>query len=374
MMPAHDAIVRAEGAASPDPGPNSALLTDGSDDYELKLEIAGDLIGEREAASGRQFDPLYREILQGEIAASRSIENLEAALQKGEPVLLPGDSNRELVYTPVAPCRILDTRFAGGPIATNTRRAFQVAGSVGFPGQGGNPGGCGVPFGPATTAFINIVAVNSSGSGNLRAFAYPQPTPFAASLNYGVIPGLNAIANGLAVPICDPSSGPCAFDLYIYSAAASTNVVVDVVGYHTAFNTDVISRGYSSFTIVNETSSPVSERNALTNILAPRRGGFLVDFSFNCASFDGTTNTRWNISPRFDGALIGGNAIPLFFPHGGAGDPIGDSGSVTFFRAANAGSHRVSWTASRSAGNGSLDCDIWVSSEWVPYNNNGVFP
>jgi len=53
-----------------------------------------------------------------------------------------GDTAADLVYTPVTPCRILDTRLAGGPLAADTPRSFSVtAANLGF--QGGNASGCG---------------------------------------------------------------------------------------------------------------------------------------------------------------------------------------------------------------------------------------
>ena len=66
--------------------------------------------------------------------------------------------------------------------------------------------------------------------GNLRAFAYPEPKPFASTLNYGIIPGLNAISNATVIPICDTDVNTCSYDLSIY-VYKTTDVVVDVLGY-----------------------------------------------------------------------------------------------------------------------------------------------
>ena len=45
-----------------------------------------------------------------------------------------GASAADLVYTPVAPCRIIDTRSAGagGPIVPLVQRNFLVSGTTGF--------------------------------------------------------------------------------------------------------------------------------------------------------------------------------------------------------------------------------------------------
>src|SRR5689334_11700721 len=53
-----------------------------------------------------------------------------------------GDSNSDLIFVPVPPCRIIDTRLAGGPIAANSTRSFKVNGVDAFQAQGGKDGGC----------------------------------------------------------------------------------------------------------------------------------------------------------------------------------------------------------------------------------------
>ena len=129
-----------------------------------------------------------------------------------------------LSYASVPPCRIIDTRISqggSGPIQGGTQRNFSVAGL------------CDVPSGQAKAVMINISAVNTIGMGNLRAFAYPQPVPFAALLNYGIIPGLNAISNAAIIPICDTDVYSCPLDLSIW-VSTTTDVVVDVMGYFAA--------------------------------------------------------------------------------------------------------------------------------------------
>ena len=45
------------------------------------------------------------------------------------------------LYTPITPCRIVDTRKAGGAIGAETR-TYYVAGTFGFAPAGGTSGGC----------------------------------------------------------------------------------------------------------------------------------------------------------------------------------------------------------------------------------------
>ena len=94
-----------------------------------------------------------------------------------------GDTRAQLVYTPVVPCRVLDTRAAGGNLAPGIPRDFRVTG-VDLSSQGGDVAGCNVPQGRATAVLVNLVSVNATGAGNLRAWAYPRrrwPRPAPAS-------------------------------------------------------------------------------------------------------------------------------------------------------------------------------------------------
>ena len=146
-----------------------------------------------------------------------------------------------LVYTPIQPCRIVDTRAGSGlqgdgtgPLAAGTPVAYQVAGL------------CGVPTPAAKAAVLNFVAVSPQGPGHLVAWPwdlFQVSPPHASVLNYAAVPGLN-IANGLVMKICDTgtaSGGICAKDLFVMPAASATHLVIDVVGYFTALSAPTVS-------------------------------------------------------------------------------------------------------------------------------------
>ena len=213
-------------------------------DATPKRDLAESLVARREAALHRTFDPAYRLRLV-EALSSLPSARLEALESQGEAAPLPnilGDSSADLVYTPVVPCRALDTRNVGGPIAAGEARNFLVAaGSGSLAGQGGSALGCGIPLGRATVVMINLTAEGATGSGNLRAWAVanPQtPQPFAATVNFGPVGGLRGIGNEVAVWICDPATDDCsAGDMRLQANLASTDVVGDVVGYFSRFTT-----------------------------------------------------------------------------------------------------------------------------------------
>ena len=82
-----------------------------------------------------------------------------------------GESFRDLVYTPVTPCRIVDTRAAvAGALAGGVVRLFDADGSS-FTAQGGGSTGCGIPLGVAQAVTMTIVAVLPAGPGHLTAWA-----------------------------------------------------------------------------------------------------------------------------------------------------------------------------------------------------------
>jgi hypothetical protein len=136
-----------------------------------------------------------------------------------------GALTNDLVYTPIAPCRILDTRStAAGAIAGNSTRNFVAIASSSFTGQGGSATNCGTSSLSATAVAINLTAVTPSGAGFATAYPFGTAQPVAASVNYtaGAI-----VNNALIVQIPNPLSS---FDFTVYTFAQS-HYVADIVGY-----------------------------------------------------------------------------------------------------------------------------------------------
>jgi hypothetical protein len=193
--------------------------------------LAESIIAREEAAVRRTFAPSFRAQAKG-ILASLSPAALEArAPQSGIGIKAPGNTQSDLVYVPIAPCRIINTLSAGGTMAAGSTRSFLVAASN-LSSQGGSSTGCGVPFGPATAAVINFVAVNPAGAGDLRQTPFGTPVPLASFLNY-VNSGIanDNTANGSVVTMCDPAAVSCASDFTVQVDASATDLVADVQGY-----------------------------------------------------------------------------------------------------------------------------------------------
>ena len=131
----------------------------------------------------------------------------------------------DLVYTPIAPCRIIDTRSAAaGAIAANSTRNFIAINASNFTSQGGSATNCGTLGLAATAVAINLTAVTPSGGGYATAYPYGTTQPVAASINYASGAVVN---NALIVQIPNPLAS---FDFTIYTFRQS-HYVADIVGY-----------------------------------------------------------------------------------------------------------------------------------------------
>ena len=126
-----------------------------------------------------------------------------------------------LRYTPVATCRVVDTRnangqFGGPPISGGTFRTFPLA-----------LGGCHLPLG--TTAYsLNVTVVpHTSNLHFLTVWPSGQPQPEVSTLNS--VDGRTK-ANAAIVP-----SGDSGAAVNVY-ASDTTDVILDVSGYFTPVN------------------------------------------------------------------------------------------------------------------------------------------
>lgn len=159
-----------------------------------------------------------------------------------------GSTTGDLVFTPVTPCRIVDTRVAGGPIAANSSRAFlglAVSAGANFTSQGGSGTNCNVAAVGASAIMINVTAVAPSGAGFATVYKSGESRPLAASVNYTV----GAIVNN-SVIVGVPN--PLAITDFVVYTFAQSDYVVDIVGYFSppqATNLQCTQTSLQSFTI-----------------------------------------------------------------------------------------------------------------------------
>lgn len=128
----------------------------------------------------------------------------------------------ELLFVPIDPCRIIDTREGGGALVGDVVRSFFITGTTGFVPQGGKSGGCGIPAGAKSITF-SITSTNTVRDGRVVTFPTGSTTPNSTTLTYH---------SGEK----DTSSGTVKLGtngkMSVRNFGATTDLVVDVAGYY----------------------------------------------------------------------------------------------------------------------------------------------
>jgi hypothetical protein len=146
----------------------------------------------------------------------------------------------DLVFITVNPCVIFDTRpvFGGtGAFAAEEQRSLNITGSTAdFEAQGGTPGGCGVPAWSggqpvARAIFINYIAIDPQGGGQMKAWAGDKTEPAQGALvNYQALtPPMNN-SNAVVTELRQDSEG---LDIKVRARSAGTHIRGVIIGYFT---------------------------------------------------------------------------------------------------------------------------------------------
>lgn len=134
-----------------------------------------------------------------------------------------GTYNSDLVFTPIVPCRIVDTRVAGGVITGKTSRVFQGWAAT-YAAQGGSATNCGLPQSTDVAALaVNLVVVGPAAEGWIAAWPSNTTMPLASNLNYKAG---DVLANSAILKI---NQGTSEWSLHTTS---TTHFVADVTGYY----------------------------------------------------------------------------------------------------------------------------------------------
>lgn len=141
-------------------------------------------------------------------------------------LLAIGSLDRDLSFTPLQPCRIVDTRnTVAGKIPAGGSRNFLGINASTYASQGGSDTDCGTLGLNATALALNVTSVSHEGTGHAIVYPYGTAIPTSASLNYSST--TVAQNNGIIARIPNPLG---AFDFTIWTAQRS-HFVVDIVGY-----------------------------------------------------------------------------------------------------------------------------------------------
>ena len=158
------------------------------------------------------------------ILRAESYEEVKAILGDGMETL--GDTERDLVFSPVNPCWAVDTRRGGGGFISNgTVRNYNVHGNLAA--QGGS--NCPAPRGEPRAALLNVIAVNPNGKGNLNVvpFGVDPRTQGALSVNFNVTAGTNLANTGIIKTAYLRAS-----DISLSANFSGCHAVIIVMGYY----------------------------------------------------------------------------------------------------------------------------------------------
>ncbi|MBL8312052.1 MAG: hypothetical protein JNL19_16645 [Burkholderiales bacterium] len=193
-----------------------------------------------------------------------------------------GNADKELVYTPMPPCRIVDTRVAGGIIAAGTQRDIDVTAVSSYSFQGGDASNCN-GFGTAgsfAAVALNFTVINPNASGTLKAWAFFATEPTDAVAMHFAAGEVRSNSNIIKI-----DQGASANELSV-KPSATTHLTVDVVGYFKAATLPATP----TLQCVNttETNDTVAAGGTM-NTLAPACPAGTVQTATNC------TTTSWQM-------------------------------------------------------------------------------
>lgn len=227
------------------------------------------------ASTAITFDEMNRVLVPGG-SAPRSGSSQLTMDASGKPRLAAkvlGDADRDLVFVPVTPCRILDTRVAGGQITGGTSRGFDITAVSDYSFQGGNNSNCGGvgAAGSFAAAAINFTVVFPASAGYITAFPFGAVQPVSTSMDFDG-GGLRSTTS-----IVRLDQGASANEMTVYSHA-TTHLVADIVGYY-------INPGPLVFECVDTADTTVNvAAGATANAVAPACAAGYTQTSTNCES------------------------------------------------------------------------------------------
>jgi hypothetical protein len=265
----------------------------------------------REALAGMRADRLLAASLapslDGLLAVMKSAESASSVVLAKPVGKVLGDVGADVVYTPVTPCRIVDTRSgAGGTLLANDTRHWLAANPSGtFVAQGGSATNCGIGVKPAAVLVNLTVANTQSGPAFLVGYPFNQARPNAASLNW--VAAGTQLANAIILPLC--TGGGCTSDWSLY-ASSGTELIVDVMGYFAkptgGFVTESCGPG-KAIRKVNADGSVVCESAGMSSLYQPPTKPWVLDLaglgSGYCCNVGGFTDgPNAYLVPLSDGA------------------------------------------------------------------------
>jgi hypothetical protein len=196
----------------------------------LRSNAGIDAVQLRSMLTGLRADHLLAASLAGNLEGLRNV--IASALVSDaavNPSLLQtkvlGDTGGDLVYTPITPCRIVDTVSVGGAIPALTTRSFKGTTATNFTAQGGSATNCAIPLNAAGLQ-TTVTVVSPTQAGYLLVYPFNAPQPTAFTMIYQP----NLIASTAATVLLTKGQAN-EFTAFLEKTAF---LQVDVVGYFKA--------------------------------------------------------------------------------------------------------------------------------------------
>ena len=156
-------------------------------------------------------------------ATNEQLLAIDLANSSEDVLEILGDVDKDLVYTPVTPCKILDTRYGGGGVIySGQTRNYYVHGNLAA--QGGTT--CIAPQGEPRAVHISMAAVTPDSQGNIKAFPYGASGTAGLTVNFAPI-GTNLNNAGTV-----QTAYNVGYDIGVKSSYAATHVTMQVLGYY----------------------------------------------------------------------------------------------------------------------------------------------
>lgn len=161
--------------------------------------------------------------------ASAALATVVLAASTHNAHALLGDAAADLVFVPIAPCRIFDSSVAGGPLVAGTPRGVDVTAVSNYASQGGEAGDCSGMGAAGSFAAIaaTVTVVNPNASGTLKAWPFGGVEPTAITMAFAA----GEVRSSFGTFKLD--QGAAANELTV-QASATTHLTIDVTGYYTA--------------------------------------------------------------------------------------------------------------------------------------------
>jgi len=227
-----------------------------------------------------------------QIAQANTWDGVIAAQLGTTPDAL-GSVTSDLVFTPLTPCRVLDTRLGDppyhGPYSVGDNISFAVTDPINSAGKNqGGAANCGFPYLSGTGVALNITAVPVGASGDLRIFPVGGTPPSASIINFQS--GIN-IANAANVAIAYGAGGN---DVTInVEFGSNVYIVVDILGYFAP----PVATAVQTTRVATSGTAPANTSNWIINSPACPAGYSLVGGGYNDRGPSLSGNWIWGSYP-----------------------------------------------------------------------------